>query len=170
MASSDREYIITFDPGKCTQCHGCEIACKAWRELPHGIQLRRVLNLWHGEYPRTTSSSVALACLHCVDPACAAACPEEAIAKHAENGLVMVDRDLCTGCELCAQACPFGIPRIGADGTMVKCDLCRPADGGDSLPPCVDTCPGRALVLCEIPRQEKQAHQQKLLALLKSGM
>jgi anaerobic dimethyl sulfoxide reductase subunit B (iron-sulfur subunit) len=81
MPASEKEYLIEFDSEKCTQCHGCEIACKAWRELSYAIQYRRVLNLWQGEYPRVKSASLSLACLHCVEPLCAAACPEDAISK-----------------------------------------------------------------------------------------
>lgn len=44
------EYLIQFYPEKCIQCHGCETACKMWRELPYGIRYRRVINLWYGSY------------------------------------------------------------------------------------------------------------------------
>ena len=79
MAGHTNEFLIGFDPEKCTQCHGCEIACKSWRQLPYGIQYRRVLNLWRGEYPEVKTVSLSLACLHCVEPACAVACPGEAL-------------------------------------------------------------------------------------------
>ena len=43
MAEPKKELMIRFDPEKCTQCHGCEIACKTWRELDYGVRYRRVL-------------------------------------------------------------------------------------------------------------------------------
>jgi anaerobic dimethyl sulfoxide reductase subunit B (iron-sulfur subunit) len=49
-----------------------------------------------------------------------AACPEEAIAKRADTGLVVVDSALCTGCRLCAKACLYGVPQFGADNTMLN--------------------------------------------------
>jgi len=168
MPASEKEYLIDFDSEKCTQCHGCEIACKAWRELDYGVQYRRVLNLWRGEYPNVKNASLSLACLHCVDPACAAACPENAIFKRVKDSLVVVDQTLCTGCEICAGACAFGVPQFGADGIMQKCDFCRDQQLAGAFPPCVDTCPGKALSFIEISQAEKMVHQEKTKRLLGS--
>jgi anaerobic dimethyl sulfoxide reductase subunit B len=168
MSAIEKEYLIDFDFEKCTQCHGCEIACKTWRELDYGIQYRRVLNLWKGEYPRVKSTSLSLACLHCVEPACAPACPEEAISKRMKDGLVIVDETLCTGCGTCAEACAFGVPQLGDNGTMQKCDLCRDQKLDQAAPPCVDTCPGKALSLIEVSRSEKMVQEEKITRLLGS--
>ena len=169
MAVSNQEYLIVFDSEKCTQCHGCEIACKTWRELGYGVQYRRILNFWQGEYPRVKCASLSLACLHCVEPACVAACPEEAISKRAKDGLVVVDDTVCTGCGICAEACAFGVPQFGDDETMQKCDLCRDQQLARAVPPCVDTCPGGALSLIEISPSEKMVHEEKISRLLRSG-
>jgi len=168
MAVSAKEYMIGFDPEKCIQCHGCEIACKTWRELGYGVRYRRVLNIWRGAYPRVKSASLSLACLHCAAPACAAACPEEAISKRLPDGLVLVDERLCNGCGICAEACPFGVPQFGDSGTMQKCDLCRGGQTVQAVPPCVDTCPGGALSYSEVSRSEKSAHEEKIARLLGS--
>lgn len=169
MAPSDFEYIIQFDPGKCTQCHGCEIACKTWRGLEYGLQYRRVLNLWQGGYPQAASSTISLSCLHCVEPQCVAVCPEEAITKEAEDGLVVVDPELCVGCRLCLEACSFDVPQFGTDDVMEKCDLCRPVAGIGATPPCVDTCPGQALIFCKLTPQEKRVHEQAAENVLKGS-
>ena len=169
MPASEKEYLIDFDSKKCTQCHGCEIACKAWRELRYGVRYRRVLNLWQGAYPNVKNASLSLACLHCVEPACAAACPENAISKRAQDGLVVVDETLCTGCGICAEACAFGVPQFGDNGVMQKCDFCRGQQLAGAAPPCVDTCPGAALSLIEISPSEKSAHEEKIRQLLGAG-
>ena len=169
MAVSNQEYLIVFDSEKCTQCHGCEIACKTWRGLSYGVKYRRVLNVWQGEYPRVKCASLSLTCLHCVEPACAAACPEGAIFKRAKDGLVVVDDTVCTGCGICAEACVFGVPQFGDDETMQKCDLCRDQQLARAVPPCVDTCPGGALSLIEISQSEKMVHEEKISRLLRSG-
>lgn len=169
MAVSNKEYLIGFNSEKCTQCHGCEIACKSWRGLGYGVQYRRVLNFWQGDYPRVKSSSLSLACLHCVEPACVDACPEEAISKRLKDGLVVVDETHCTGCGVCAEACAFGVPQFGDTGTMQKCDLCSDRQLVGTLPPCVDTCPGKALSLIEVSRTEKRVHEEKISRLLGSG-
>ncbi len=168
MFASEKEYLIDFDPDKCTQCHGCEIACKAWRELSYGVQYRRVLNLWQGEFPRVKNASLSLACLHCVEPACAVACPEDAISKRKKDGLVVVDETLCNGCGICADACAFDVPQFGANGIMQKCDLCCDRQLGNAALPCVDTCPGEALSYIEVSQADKQAREEKIRHLLES--
>ena len=169
MPASQKENMISFDPEKCTQCHGCEIACKSWRNLAYGVQYRRVLNLWQGKFPGVKSATLSLACLHCIQPECAAACPEEAISKSEINGLVSVDETICNGCGICADACPYGVPQFDQNGLMQKCDLCNSQKLAQAPPPCVDTCPGEALVYISAGHSVKRAQEEKLLRLLGSG-
>jgi anaerobic dimethyl sulfoxide reductase subunit B (iron-sulfur subunit) len=158
------EHGISFLKEKCVQCHGCEIACKSWRGVELGVRWRRVDNIWHGTYPNVKSTSASIGCMHCADPACIAVCPEDAIKKRPEDGIVVVDRDACSGCQACFEACLFDAPQFGADGTMQKCDLCLDAIGVNSgNPPCVTTCPTHALVFGTMNRKEKQAAEQGLL-------
>ena len=166
MVRSSGEYIISFDPQRCIQCHGCEVACKAWRDVEIGLHYRRVLNLWRAGFPRNASGSLCLACLHCADPPCAAKCPEGAIFKDALDGRVAVDPGLCTGCRTCREACPYGVPQFGARGIMEKCDLCLTQDAGDIAPPCVDTCPGGALALRRVSSRQKRDHEAQIAGLL----
>jgi anaerobic dimethyl sulfoxide reductase subunit B len=166
VAEFGEEYLVRFEPENCTQCHGCEIACKTWRGLGYGIQYRRVLNLWKGSYPRVKNGTVSMACLHCVEPACAAECPEGAISKRADDGLVLVDETLCTGCGACAEACAFGVPQFGENGTMEKCDLCCDQQLAGANPPCVDTCPGKALSLVKVRWSEKSDHEKSMEKLM----
>lgn len=163
-----KERLIRFDPFRCTQCHGCEVACRSWRELPPGLGFRRVLNLWQGSYPTVRSSSLSLACLHCVEPACQAACPTGAIAKSPEDGRVSVTPGLCVGCGACGRACPFGVPQFGSDRIMQKCDLCADQTLGGGDPPCVETCPGKALSLETLTPEAKRAVEGDTLSTLRS--
>jgi anaerobic dimethyl sulfoxide reductase subunit B len=138
---------IFFDKERCIQCHGCETACKSWRHVEPGVAWRRIDRAWYGRYPDIKLFPVCIACLHCDEPACAGACPEQAITKRAEDGVVVVDREACTGCGACFDACPFDVPQFGADGKMQKCDLCMIAGAARfAVPPCVATCPTHALV------------------------
>ena len=163
------EWMIWFDHEKCTQCHGCEVACRTWRGLDHGVWFRRVGNVWRGGYSQGKSHSVSLGCLHCVAPGCAAVCPEEAISKRESDGRVTVDRELCTGCGACLDACPYGVPQFGPAGIMEKCDLCQDQPGQEFGPPCVATCPGDALSLRAVKIREKAAHQKSMLAWMASA-
>ena len=162
------EYGISYIKENCIQCHGCEVACKSWRNVELGVRWRRVYNIWQGNYPEVKNISASVACMHCVEPVCVQACPEGAISKRAEDGIVLVDREKCTGCQTCLDACPFGSPDFGADGKMQKCDLCiNEIDYKTKNPPCVDTCPTNALVFGVMTEQEKRSVEGNIKQLIK---
>lgn len=137
-----KQYGFYFDADRCVQCRACEVACKSVNDIEPGPRWRRVIDIWEGEYPNFTRNFFSLACMHCGQPACAEACPTGAISKRAEDGIVVVDRGKCNGCQECASACPYKVPQFGADGTMQKCDFCL--ERGQE-PACVATCPAEAL-------------------------
>jgi anaerobic dimethyl sulfoxide reductase subunit B (iron-sulfur subunit) len=83
--------------------------------------------------------------MHCEDAPCLLACPTGAIHREAGTQVVGIDADLCIGCHSCSIACPFGVPRFGADGKMQKCDLCSERLTYGLEPACVRVCPTRAL-------------------------
>ena len=167
---NELQWGFKFDPGACIQCLGCEAACKMWRHTENGIRWRRVQNVWHGDFPNVTCSAVSLSCQHCLTPACADACPTMAITK-SPDGLVRVDPEKCIGCRACFDACPYAVPQFGTDGLMQKCDLCADETGvrpdGDVRPPCVTTCPTRALILINMTTAEKIGSEQDALSGLK---
>jgi Fe-S-cluster-containing dehydrogenase component len=68
---------------------------------------------------------LSVACHHCEQPACVAACPSRAYEQRAD-GVVIHHEARCIGCRYCEMACPFGAPRYdAAEGVMTKCDFCR---------------------------------------------
>ncbi len=159
------EYGIIFLKEKCVQCHGCDLACKAWRDVELGVNLRIIKNLWQGTYPNVKNFAASIACMHCAEPACVDSCPENAIKKGNIDGIVVVDQDACTGCRACMDACPFEVPQFGADGKMTKCDLCNSEiDIEYETPPCVATCPTNALQLRKMSREEKISAEQSIPA------
>jgi anaerobic dimethyl sulfoxide reductase subunit B len=161
------EYGIIFLQGKCTQCHACEVACKAWRNVEPGIRLRTINNVWKGSYPDVECRASSIACVHCAEPSCADACPEQAILKRAEDGIVIVDRELCTGCRTCYDACPYGVPQFDTEDKMRKCDLCIEKINFDTeVPPCVATCPVNALAFVKMNREEKISMEKSTLEMI----
>jgi DMSO reductase iron-sulfur subunit len=136
------QYGFFHDVSRCVQCRTCEVACKSIRNVEPGLKWRRVVEIWGGEFPNVTRTFFSLACMHCGKPACATVCPTGAISKRAKDGIVVVDRDKCNGCQDCFSACPFGVPQFGADGIMQMCDFCIEM-GGE--PACVAICPAEAI-------------------------
>lgn len=137
-----KQFGFFFDAERCVMCHACELACKAGNALEPGIYWRRVVDTWQGEFPQVSRTFVSLSCLHCARPSCLQACPAGAISKRESDGIVVINRDLCTGCRECYSACPFGVPRFGSDGLMQKCDFCL---GRGTEPACTAPCPTDAL-------------------------
>jgi anaerobic dimethyl sulfoxide reductase subunit B (iron-sulfur subunit) len=148
-----------FDQNRCMGCHACTVACKDWNDVQPGqANWRRLSNEESGSFPDVKVFNLVLSCNHCENPACAASCPVGAIYKREEDGIVIVNRDLCQNIRACAVACPYGAPQFGDDDSepvaesswavahpMQKCTFCwdRQADG--LAPACVASCPQRAL-------------------------
>jgi anaerobic dimethyl sulfoxide reductase subunit B (iron-sulfur subunit) len=106
-------------------------------------------------------------CWHCAEPVCAAACPVGAIAKRAEDGIVLVDSDTCLGnadCDVkCLKACPYDAPQFGPqDGAkMRKCNYCLDRHLDGKLPDCIEACPVRALDAGLLTELEKKYGRNK---------
>jgi len=135
-----------------------------------GIKWRRVIEKWSGEFPNVTRTFFSRACMHCGKPACEAVCPTYAISKRAEDGIVVIDRDKCNGCQECFLVCPYIVPQFGADGTMQKCDFC--IEQGIE-PACVSHCPAEALhcgTTDELPEPSVGKVAEKLPGLTEPSM
>lgn len=90
-------------------------------------------------------------CLHCDNAPCVTVCPTGASYKREEDGIVLVNTDICIGCKLCSWACPYGAREYDEDaGVMKKCTLCVDKIYNQNLPEesrvpaCVSTCPAGA--------------------------
>ena len=163
--STRRKLGLVIDLDTCVGCHACVVHCKEWNtggypaplsdtdpygSDPTGTWLNRV-HSYEVDAPDRPPRVVHFpkSCLHCEDAPCVTVCPTGASYKRAEDGIVLVDEDLCIGCKLCAWACPYGAREFdGGTGVMKKCTLCIDRIYNDHLadpvPACVSTCPARA--------------------------
>ncbi len=157
---------LVIDLDTCVGCHACVVSCKEWNTggypaplsdlHPYGSgQTGAWLNRVHGYEVGEGADSMTVhfpkSCLHCEDAACVTVCPTGASYKRQEDGIVLVDEELCIGCGLCAWACPYGAREMDpVGGVMKKCTLCvdriynENIPEADRQPACVNACPTRA--------------------------
>ncbi len=151
---------VLVDTTRCIGCRQCEVACAE----ANGLPVPDIKNDQALEEERTTTTDkwtvvnryetdkgetfVKKQCMHCGQPACAAACLTNAMEK-TETGPITWDGNKCMGCRYCMLACPFNIPKFeyySINPKIQKCIMCseRLEEGGK--PACVETCPSDALM------------------------
>jgi formate dehydrogenase iron-sulfur subunit len=148
---------ILTDVTKCIGCEECVAACKRmnhtgedepqrWQGSPEDLSSTRWTTL--ATAPR--GRSVRVHCRHCLEPACASACPVGALHR-TPVGAVAYDPNICMGCRYCMIACPFRMTRYeweSATPRVRKCILCydRIRRGEIKEPACTAACPTKATV------------------------
>ena len=142
-----KKFNLTIDNHLCWGCKTCEVACKQENQAAVGVKLISVRE--NGPEPVDGKLDFTFhvgLCRHCDDPPCADACPEGAIGKR-EDGIVIMDYDLCTGCQVCMEACPYGAIAFDEDKTVAqKCNLCYHRVDRGLLPACADSiCPAHCI-------------------------
>ena len=132
--------VVNID--RCTGCYGCQVACKMENGIPLGVNWNKVLMVGPvGEYPNMVRYPLPVMCQQCENAPCIAACPTGASYRDEENGLVLIDHGACIGCQVCMDACPYGVRSYNEAANVVeKCTCCvqRLQDG--EKPACVVSC------------------------------
>jgi Fe-S-cluster-containing dehydrogenase component len=157
---------MLYDSTLCIGCKACVVACRDANEL----SLERDSTLYDDAFDLTgrtaniiklhkdgqTAAFIKQQCMHCVDPACAAACMMGSFQKR-DHGIVTWVPDKCIGCRYCQVACPFDVPKFEWDSPlprMVKCQMCLAKAGGTNPgqlnevgePACCEVCPRDAVI------------------------
>lgn len=160
-------YGMAIDTKRCYACNKCSMACKVEHNLPEGVlwsQAHTEGGDFHmtpaGTYPNDLHMTpYTLACQHCDVPACFGVCPTGATSVR-DDGIVVVDYEVCIGCKFCIEACSYeGVRalienptylvdwRLGdvqvpdvQDGTMAKCTFCVERIDRGEQPICVEVC------------------------------
>jgi len=178
----NKEFVgVLVDTTRCIGCRSCEVACS----VEHDNFVPDIINDNALEQIRDTSEKqwtvvnrfetekgdvfVKKQCMHCWQPACAAACLTNAMFKTKE-GPVTWNGDKCMGCRFCMVSCPFDIPKFEYhewNPKIQKCNMCYERLQEGKKPACVEACPTDALMfgtkreLMEIARHRIYNHPDK---------
>jgi Fe-S-cluster-containing dehydrogenase component len=102
----------------------------------------------HLEYARRPISiqTIPVICMHCDSPTCAEVCPADAIKRTGDGVVQTARKPRCIACNNCVLACPFGVPKMQAEfSLMMKCDMCYDRSSVGLKPMCASVCPSGAL-------------------------
>lgn len=179
----DYEVAIYYDSSRCTNCKGCQIACKCWNNLPSPIgknenpftnsyqnpedlngDTRLVQRFAEYDAPEGWPKPVQWAftrrsCKHCTEAGCVDVCPTGALTHDEVTGFVRVEDEKCIGCHYCHMACPFDVPHyFGGRAVINKCTGCLDRVEHGMKPACVTTCQPEALDFGARDEMLKKAH------------
>ncbi|MFN8239709.1 MAG: 4Fe-4S dicluster domain-containing protein [Bacteroidales bacterium] len=143
---------ILYDSTRCIGCRLCEITCAEVHELPEPKDepvpgaVRKTSEIQRTVINKYMTSkgeqNVKNQCMHCNEPACAAACLTKAMYKTKE-GPVIWRGDKCMGCRYCMISCPFDVPKFeyhSANPKIQKCDMCYDKIVEGNIPACAEAC------------------------------
>jgi Fe-S-cluster-containing dehydrogenase component len=153
---------LLYDATICIGCKACVAACSEANDTPPDTRgdglhqapsdlnevTRNIIKLYKPA-DGSPSSFVKRQCMHCLDPACAAGCPFQALSKDKESGIVSWTADKCIGCRYCTITCPYHIPRFqwqGYNPRVTKCELCSQRLEKGLKPGCTSVCPTGAVI------------------------
>ena len=161
-----KRYGLVIDLDRCMGCMGCRIACKLENDLvaSSGIRVDTIggphVDTPAGKYPNLSMYYIPVPCMHCDDPLCMDACPEEAIYKR-PDGIVILDEDKCTGCQLCFPACPYDALTYDDNrDRVVKCTLCHHRVDEGLEPFCMTCCEAEAIFFGDLNDPESKVSKR----------
>lgn len=101
-------YMIESVPEKCKACRRCEIACIA---AHHGLTFKEALKkrdelVARVHVVKSGSVKSPISCRQCENAPCARICPTGALQQ--DDGIVTMNAQICSGCQLCIMAGPYG--------------------------------------------------------------
>ncbi len=131
----DEDLAVLVDLTKCAGCRMCEFACAEANGLPEPVieddaaEVRRDTSATQWQVVNRFETSkgdvfVRRQCMHCVEPACAAACLTKAMLK-TDEGPVIWREDKCMGCRYCMISCPFDVPKFEYNSAVPRIQKCR---------------------------------------------
>jgi len=144
------------------------MACKAENGIEQGSWMNVItiggdgMDTAGGRYPNLTMHYQPVPCMHCAQAPCIDACPLSAIYRR-DDGIVILDRDKCDGCEICLSACPYEALLFDAEANVVgKCSMCSHRVDQGLEPFCLICCEAEAIHFGDLADPESDV--SKLIA------
>lgn len=154
-----KHFVMVLDLRKCIGCQACTSVCKVENEVPHDQYRTFVTETEMGEFPDVRKGFLPQLCNHCNNPACVPVCPTGATFKR-EDGIVVVDNEICWGCGYCISACPYDKRYFNKrTKTADKCNFCAQRVDEGLMPACVETCVGGARVFGDANDKNSEVHK-----------
>lgn len=142
--SEKRKWGMVIDVRKCIGCHACSAVCRIEHEVVPEGNRSWVTEDEVGTYPEVHTLKLPQLCNHCDKTPCVEVCPVEATWK-TEEGLVLIDKEKCIGCNACIEPCPYGARFKETENKKVdKCDFCSHRLENGLIPGCISTCTSQA--------------------------
>jgi len=137
--ASPFEFFV--DPSRCIGCQACVQACSEC-DTHKG---KPMIHLQYVDRPISVQT-VPVVCMHCDSPTCAEVCPADAIKRTGDGVVQTARKPRCIACNNCVLACPFGVPKMQTEfSLMMKCDMCYDRTSVGLKPMCASVCPSGAL-------------------------
>ncbi len=148
--SNNKRLGMVIDQERCIGCEACSISCKIennatdyWIKVE--TQGGADKDTPRGRFPNLTMEFLPKLCNHCENPPCVDSCPEDAIQKR-NDGIVILDQELCSGCQACLTACPFNVIIFNENKNVAeKCHFCAHRVDQGLEPFCLICCEGQAI-------------------------
>jgi phenylacetyl-CoA:acceptor oxidoreductase subunit 1 len=99
-------WAMVADIDRCVGCQTCTAACRHANATSPAVEWRKVLDIEAGAFPNVSRTFVPVGCQHCAEAPCTDVCPSRATYRR-DDGIVVMEYDLCIGCAYCDVACPY---------------------------------------------------------------
>ncbi|MBK5268335.1 MAG: 4Fe-4S dicluster domain-containing protein [Acidimicrobiia bacterium] len=162
------QWVMVFDLRRCDGCRDCIKGCQEQHHLPKTDEWIKVYELVDAQ---GLHFAMPVLCMQCETAPCVRVCPVRAT-YHRDDGVIVVDQDVCIGCRMCMAACPYDVrvfnwdkaaaidERFHADtpeftvpqqqGTVSKCTMCVHLLEEGSLPSCLTSCSMEAIFVGDL--------------------